>query len=176
MPALASSPGARLGAMKRAFLMGFAVVALSLAACGGGGGNDKKETATARKPGTDAEYVASICSAYRTFTGEIDAVLKKPAELRTAQDVTERLSPPVSKLAQAFADANPPPDLAEWHQQASDELTESVNRLKSGKLDAAAALGVNPIPAVPGEVAARLNGVAANNTDCRAAGFDFARE
>jgi len=152
----------------------FTAAALALAACGGGGG-DKKQDAV-RKPGTDAEYVGTICAAYRVFTGEVDAVLKRPDQLKTAQDVTEKLSPPVSKLAAAFANANPPADLAEWHAQAAKDLTATVERLKAGKLDAAAALGVNPIPAVPGEVAGRLNGVAANNADCRASGFDFARE
>ena len=162
--------------MKRALatVLAATAAALALASCGGGGG-DKKQDAV-RKPGTDAEYVGTICAAYRVFTGEVDAVLKRPDQLKTAQDVTEKLSPPVSKLAAAFANANPPADLAEWHAQAAKDLTATVERLKAGKLDAAAALGVNPIPAVPGEVAGRLNGVAANNADCRASGFDFARE
>lgn len=163
-----------MGRMRRVFLFASLAFAIALSACGGGGGDDKKTPAA--RAGTDQEYVAAICGAYKTFTAEIDAVLKKPGDLKTAQDVTERLSPPVSALAVAFSKANPPADLAEWHKEASAQLTETVNRLKTGKLDAAAALGVNPIPAVPGEVAGRLNGVAAGNADCRAAGFDFARE
>ncbi|MCC6387766.1 MAG: hypothetical protein IT302_10315 [Dehalococcoidia bacterium] len=159
--------------MKRGLASLVAVMVVA-AACGGGGGDQKQDAV--RKPGTDGEFVGAVCAAYRVFTGEVDAVLKRPDQLKTAQDVTEKLSPPVSKLATAFANANPPADIAGWHAQAAEELTATVERLKTGKLDAAAALGVNPIPAVPGEVAGRLNGVAANNTDCRASGFDFARE
>ena len=131
--------------------------ALAVAACGGDDGGT----------GTDAEYVASICKAQRTFRESLDSVDVTKLSDPSAQ--AKALVDPVSKYVDDIKDADPPKDVKPYHDDIVAYLEGELDKLKKG--DASALQGDSP--SAPDDIRARLQTVADTNEDCKATSFAF---
>jgi hypothetical protein len=152
-----------------------AMMALFVAACRGGGDDNTGAIKVTGDTGSDQQFAADVCKAYRSFTTELTRVLQDTGNIKSPDDLTKRYAGPFDTLARAFAKAKPPKDLKEWHEAAAKQLADVAGRLQKGNLDAAAGLGANPIPSLPASVGAtaRLNGVVGTTKECKDVGFTF---
>lgn len=151
--------------------MGIAPLALGaslLASCGdddGGGGGG----------GSDEDYVAAICSAGKEFSDDLFAALADIDPDASEEDAIEAFIEPFEDFANAIEDANPPSDLAEWHDETVDTLNDLVERIKDGDLDALESED-DPFGEPPAGAAERLQAIADENQDCIDADFTFGEE
>jgi len=134
--------------------------ALGLVACGGGSGG-----------GSDANYVAAICSAEKKFTDSLQAVTSDPAVLTDANALTAKLAPAFDQFAKDFAKASPPSDVKDWHTATSKQFADMAASLKTGKdLQSLFSSDGAAVPDPPQAASDRLSKVAATNKDCLATG------
>lgn len=149
---------------------GFLPVALGamlLAGCGGGDGGSGGGT------GSDEKFVADICKAGLNFTKALEDVFKDPAALADEEKALEKLADAFEDFANAFAKANPPSDLKDWHSEASKQLKDGVQQIKDGDVESGIFAGDSPFPEPPAEAGDRLTKVAESNEDCIEADFAF---
>lgn len=156
-------------------LAAIAVLAVLFAACRGGGGDDTGDIKVTGDTGSDQQFVAAVCKAYKSFNTELTRVLQDTGNIKSPEDLTKRYAGPFDTLARAFAKAKPPKDLKDWHEGAAKQLADVAARLQKGNLDAAAGLGANPIPSLPASAGAaeRLNSVVGTTKECKDVGFTF---
>jgi len=153
---------------KLGLYVGIAPVVLGatlLSGCGGGGGD-----------ANDEDFVSDICGAFADFSEALEKVQSDPEKLAEAASDPDKLSAlfvePYEDLANAFADANPPSDLEDWHEEASKAMKDQVQALKDGE-DVDEIFSGDPFPEAPSGPDERLSKVAENNEDCEEAGLAF---
>jgi len=120
--------------------------------------------------GSDEDFVADICKAGAKFAKAMDNLEKDLKNETDFTKIAEKAAGPFEDFAKDFAKANPPADLKEWHQDASDGLTAAVKGLKDGDF---AALGGELIPTPPEGAAERISKAAEGNKDCEDADLEF---
>lgn len=157
------------GKLLSAFAGTLAIGALVLTGCGGdddGGGGSALG-------GSDERYVADICAAGLQFQEDLLEAIGEHGE--DEERFAEALAEQFERLAKAFSDARPPNDIREWHESTTSQLDEFASQLKAGRdLDAIGEeLDDSLLTSPPEDAAARLQTIAANNSDCEAAGFSF---
>lgn len=143
-------------------LVPLALGAMFLAACGGdddGGGGGT---------GNDEDFVSDLCKASADFLADLEDVGDDidPSDLDAAADA---VAEPFEDFANKFKDLNPPGDLKDWHDEASDGLDDIVERLKDGDFESALS-SADPLPELPEGPRERLTKIADDNEDCKEAG------
>lgn len=128
----------------------------AFAACGGDSGT-----------GTDARYVADICTAQATFRAGLDAL--DPTKLTTAADQAKALVAPVTLYLKDVKASQPPKDAKPYHDKIVQFLSDGLEKLKQGD---ASALGNEPDPA-PQDIRDRFQKIADGNEDCKKTNFTF---
>jgi hypothetical protein len=153
----------------RRVMLGLGVVPVLAGAAlfGACGGDDDGGT------GSDEDFVADLCEIMKNFSDDLDNLEEEAEGAEEFDEIAELLSGPIGDLADGFADLNPPEDLQDWHEEASEELDKLSDDLDSGELTEEAMSGESPIPDPPEEAAERLSALAEDNEDCQDADFDF---
>jgi len=155
----------------RRLILGLGVVPVLAGAAlfGACSGDDDDEKGT----GSDEEFVADLCGIMKDFSDDLDGLEDDAEDVEDFDEIAKLLSGPIGDLADGFADLNPPADLKDWHEEASNELDKLADDLDSGELTEEAMSGDSPIPDPPKDAADRLSKIAEDNQDCRDADFDF---
>ncbi len=79
---------------------------------------------------------------------------------------------PLEKFVKAFKDSDPPDDLDEWHDEASDRLQATVDAFKKEQsLSALVGFSDSPIPDPPAEAKQRLRDAAEDVDACDGVAF-----
>ena len=144
-------------------LVPLALGAMFLVACGGddddGGGGGS---------GSDEDFVSDLCKASADFLADIESAGEDidPSDLDAA---SKAIAGPFEDFAGKFKDLNPPDDLEEWHNDASDSLDQIVQQVKDGDFESALG-GTDPLPELPDGPRERLGKIADENEDCKEAG------
>ena len=155
----------------------FAVILLAapLSACGG-----DDDSGSNSSPGSDEQYVKTICKAASQFGKDIDKKMSGPTP-DNFEDIFSLLFKaivePLQDFAKAFKKAQPPADLVDWHRTASKQLDDAAKAAKAGNFDDPALEGLSnsPIPSLPAGAEERLRKVAENTPECKDANvFDAA--
>lgn len=136
-------------------LTGAALAALLIAplaaACGGDG------------DGSDEEYVTAFCETQREFTTTLEAAIR---DASTTSDF-DAIAEPFETLAGNFKDMDPPEDMKDWHEDATDQLSATAERVKEERnLQAVTSLPQDPLKGMPDGPRARLQRAAANDPAC----------
>jgi len=133
--------------------------------------------------GSDAEFVKGVCVAAQAF---VDQVTKDTQSALTPQPgakgtpaatpdfgsafiaLFQAIAPAYGKFADQMSKLKPPPDLADWFQQAQPQMAAAAKALKDGNFDDPSLknLSTNPFPAIPDGPRTRLQGVAAKTKEC----------
>lgn len=156
--------------IRRLALLGIAPLAIGaslLASCGGdddGGGS-----------GSDEDYVAAICAAGKEFSEDFEAAFADLDADASEEEALEAFVEPFRNFANAIDDANPPSDIADWHNDTVDAINEIVEQIEDGNLEALENMD-EPIGDPPGDAAERLQAIADENQDCIDADFTFGEE
>ena len=138
-------------------LMAAPIVAASflLGGCGGDGA------------GSDEDFVKELCNASTQLETDLDAAIANASSQTDPEKAIEALVPPLEDFVEAFKDANPPEDLEDWHETASDQLEAEVVAFKEAKsLDELEGFGDSPVPDPPAEAKARLRTAAEDIEEC----------
>ena len=152
---------------------------LALAACGGGAASTNATATSSAVAGTtpsaaDATFVDGLCSAGRTFSDSLTAVLKEPGVLNDTNALVAKLQGPYATFAQEFRKVKAPPDLVQWQSDTAKALDDAAAKVKAGAgLDQILRSGSQLVPSVPKSASARLSGLVAANANCTAAGLSF---
>lgn len=145
----------------------FALGATFLGACGdddGGGGGGS---------GSDEDFVAGLCDAFLVFQEDLQDLFSDLSDLEDEEEAAKAMAEPFEKLAESFEDLNPPSDLRDWHEDASEALNEAAEQLKDGNVDDGIFAGDQPFDDPPQDVQDRLQAIAEDNDDCIEADFTF---
>lgn len=123
--------------------------------------------------GNDENYVSSICKAGLDFSKAIEKIFTDPEMLADEDKAMDKLADAFEDFSNAFAKANPPADLKDWHSDASKQLKDGVQQIKDGDLEGGIFAGDTPFPEPPAGAAERLEKIAETNEDCQEADFSF---
>ncbi|MGH2633823.1 MAG: hypothetical protein ACRDG3_10475, partial [Tepidiformaceae bacterium] len=133
--------------------------------------------------GSDAEFVQGMCAAAQGF---VDQVTNDTQSLLTPQPgadgtpaatpdfgsaffaLFQAIAPAYGKFADQVGKLKPPPDLADWFQQAQPRMAAAATALKDGNFDDPSLqdISTEPFPAMPDGPRERLQGVAAKTKEC----------
>jgi hypothetical protein len=150
-------------------LVPLALGAMFFVACGG---DDDDGGGGGGGTGSDEDFVDDLCKAGANFAKDLDKIGEDLNEETDPEKISDAISEPFEDFANAFKKLNPPRDLKDWHDDASNSLDDVVESLKGGNLDAGA-LGEDPFPEMPKEAEERLTKLAEENEDCQDSDFDF---
>jgi hypothetical protein len=162
--------------LKRWILYGsvaaLALGAMAFTACGGDDDDDGGSSSSSGGTGSDEKFVADICKAGATFFAKLEKLAPEIATKSEAEQA-KAAAPAMEDFANAFAKANPPKDLKEWHDETAKTMKDAVAELKAGKTDGTFFSGDSPFSDPPEEAQARLSKIADGNKDCQDASFGF---
>ena len=96
------------------------------AASAGAGGGSAGTVGT----GTDQQYLKDLCVAGRAVA---DANKKESVAAKSFNELAGKMAGPYENYAKAFAAANPPPDLKQWHDAAVTKINSAVAVLSKDK-------------------------------------------
>lgn len=117
-------------------------VLAGLVACGGdGSGGSSTVTATqgasntgggggSAGTGTDEQYLKDLCTAARALA---DANKTESVSAKSFAELAGKMAGPYENYAKAFAAANPPADLKQWHDTAVTKINAAVAVLSKDK-------------------------------------------
>jgi len=147
------------------------LIASGLAACGGDDSGGKSGTGT----GSDDEFVKGLCEATSRFAADFEKAFAGPTPEDFAKAIEllfKSIGAPFQRFSDSFSKLKPPPDLADWHRDASQKLAAATKALKDGNFadPSLAALSDNPVPEMPAGAQQRLEAIAAKTGACK--GFD----
>jgi len=110
---------------RAAFAVGiFLATSGLLAACGGGGGD-----------GSDEGYAKSICEANDVLDEVLGAAIAAAFSGDDDEDATDEVVAAFEKWLDALDDANPPSDVADYHNGLVDGISEAIDAMKNGDAD-----------------------------------------
>ncbi len=146
-----------------------------LAACGdddsGGGGSTVAPTTVASSggggsagTGSDESYLKDLCTAARALA---DANKKESAAAKSFNELAGRMVGPYETYAKAFAAANPPSDLKQWHDTAVSKINAAVAVLSKDKNSKALdGVAEAPYSEFPASAKGRLAALAPKMKEC----------
>jgi len=171
------------------FLAAFTVVSAAVfVACGGdddkssSGGSSSSSSSSgssdSAKPsgatGSDEAFVKDLCAAAGRMAADIKKASSAPAAKsddpsKAFEQIFTSMAGPIDQFAKDFAKAKPPKDLAQWHADASKQLSAVAKALKDGKFDdpSLTSLDNSPMPDMPKDIEARLDKLAKNADGCK---------
>lgn len=130
-------------------LLAAAFIAPLAIACGGGDDT-----------GSDEDYVKAFCEAKRAFSEALPAAIKAVND--SGGKDPGRIARPYEDLADAFDDMDPPEDLKDWHDNATDRLKDRAKAIKDGQAGDAS----DPVSGIPDGPRARLRQQAEKEPAC----------
>ncbi len=152
-----------------------AAAALGMVAACGDSDSDSASKDGLRGDGSDASYVQLFCTEWRVFNDEAQAIIRKATNPTTggqaaSQQETEKLiAVPTGKLAANLKTIRTPDDVRAWHEATAGQFAKVSDDYKNGRVPSPPSEATNLSPAI----AARLQVIAATNSDCRLYGSPF---
>ena len=140
---------------------GLSILAVSsFAACSGDG------------DGNDEDFVRGLCEASTELRNGVEQAIKNSSSSTDPNKAVESLAEPVDEFADDFDDLDPPEDLKDWHDDASEKLSAVAKDFRERK-DIAALEGFNdsPVPDPPSAQKARLREAAEDIQQCNGVTF-----
>lgn len=145
---------------KFALTAAVALAAVSLAACSGD------------DDGSDEEFVRDLCQASTELRNGIKEALENASTSTSPNAAAEALVKPLGVFVEAFDDLNPPKDLDDWHDSASDELEKTFEDFRTKKnLAALTGFADSPVPDPPVDAKSRLRAAAQDVPECSGVAF-----
>jgi hypothetical protein len=122
--------------------------------------------------GNDEDFVRGLCEASTELRNGVEQAIKDSSSSTDPNKAVESLAEPVDEFADDFGDLDPPQDLVDWHDDASDTLTAVAKDFRERK-DIAALEGFNdsPVPDPPSAAKARLREAAEDIQECNGVTF-----
>lgn len=119
--------------------------------------------------GSDEAYVSDICKGFRGYFDDLSSMLSGIdfTDPNYEEKLNEKMTDPMRAVAKVFADADPPKDLQDWHNQVVAAFNKTVEALEKGDYDAIDDESLE-FPDMPADAEARLEKVAEKNEDCKA--------
>ena len=140
-----------------AFALGiFMTTSGLLAACSSGGGD-----------GSDEDYVKAICESNEIFDEVIAAAFAAAFSDDAEEPDEDELISTFERWADALDDANPPADMASYHNALVDGLREAIDAARDGETDSENMFDdLDDLAEPPAEIQERLAGVATGVSEC----------
>lgn len=127
-----------------------------LAACGGDSGD-----------GSDEDYAKSICESNEVLDEVLGAAIAAAFSGDDDEDATDEVVSAFEKWLDALDDANPPSDVADYHNTLIDGIREGIDAIKDGDADLESAFeGIAEPEEPPQAIQDRIGAAAANVPAC----------
>ena len=122
--------------------------------------------------GNDEDFVRGLCEASTELRNGVEQAIRDSSSSTDPNKAVESLAEPVDEFADDFGDLDPPGDLKDWHDDASDTLAATAKEFRERK-DIAALEGFNdsPVPDPPTAAKARLRAAAEDVQECNGVTF-----
>lgn len=144
------------------------------------GSGDESLPQTSAEPTKDDErFAGQVCAAGIEFFKAMEKLAKELESKSSGDDTSaedfgevfgklfEGMMGPLADFLDAFAKAQPPKDLAEWHKQAGKAMQEVAKALRKGDFEALADFDDSSIAEPPAEPSARLEKAFARVKECK---------
>jgi len=121
---------------------------------------------------SDENFVTQLCEASAELRTDLEAAIQAASTQTDSGKAVGLLVEPLEKFVKAFKDSDPPDDLDEWHDEASDRLQATVDAFKREQsLSALVGFSDSPIPDPPAEAKQRLRDAAEDVVACDGVAF-----
>lgn len=121
---------------------------------------------------SDENFVTQLCEASAELRTDLDVAIQAASTQTDSGKAVGLLVEPLERFVKAFKDSDPPNDLDEWHDEASDRLRTTVEAFKKEQsLAALVGFSDSPIPDPPAEAKQRLRDAAEDVDACDGVAF-----
>lgn len=136
-----------------------AIASAIFPSCGGDSGNDE-------------EFVTDLCVAATDLRTGLEKAVKDAASSTEPNKAVEIIAVPIDVFVKSFSEADPPGDLKDWHDAASNELKRKAQELHDSKsLSSLKGFEDSPVPDPPTAQKQRLRDAAADIRECNGVVF-----
>jgi hypothetical protein len=154
------------------FLLG-----LAFAACSGGGAAGPPTAGPtptrAAVSGSDTDYARAVCGAFGTYLGSISSAARNDPQLFSDQAKLLRVAAPIlDTFGKDLDRANPPKDMANFHDAVVEKVKTMAGKAKSGGLASTSELSniTKGAPLPPRTVRDRMSEAAGRVPECENSG------